>query len=157
MQPHLEVVRGSAGGDGTVAAEVAEVARRFIEAWTAPDVDRFISLLAEDVVLRQPVTPKVVGRAAARDEFTRLLRWLPDIHGVVDHWSASGANLLIAWRLCFSIAGKALAIPIVDRIVVRDGLIAEREAYFDPLPLLLAVLLRPNAWPAYLRYRGFLP
>lgn len=156
MQPHLELVRGSTGGDAAVAADVAEVARRFNEAWASPDVDRFVSLLAEDVVLRQPVTPKVVGRAAARDEFTRLLRWLPDIHGVVDHWSASGANLLVAWHLCFSIAGKKLAIPIVDRIVVRDGLIAEREAYFDPLPLLLAVLLRPHAWPAYLRYRGLL-
>ena len=43
MQPHLELVRGA--GDGALAAEVAEVARRFIEAWAAPDVDRFVSLL----------------------------------------------------------------------------------------------------------------
>ena len=58
--------------------DVGDVARMFAEAWAAPQVDRFVALLAEDVVLLQPVTPPVVGRAAARTEFTRLLRWLPD-------------------------------------------------------------------------------
>ena len=45
----------------------------------------------------------------------------------------------------------------MDRIVHRDGLIAEREAYFDSLRFLLATLGRPSAWLGYLRYRGVLP
>jgi len=48
-------------------------------------------------------------------------------------------------------------IRIVDRIVVRDGLIVEREAYFDSLRFFLATLARPTAWVPYLRYRGYLP
>lgn len=137
-------------------AAAAEVARAFAEAWAAPQVERFAALLAPDVVLLQPVTPRIVGRDAARAEFARLLRWLPDLRGTVDHWAADGQTLLIAWRLAFTVGRKRLELPIVDRIVVRDALIGERAAYFDPLPLLLAVLARPGAWPGYLRYRGFL-
>lgn len=151
---HLEVAGGRA--PGASATEVADVARRFTDAWAAPEVDRFVALLAPDVLLLQPVTPRIVGRDAARAEFARLLRWLPDLRGTVDHWAATGSTLLIAWRLGFTVGRKRLELRIVDRIVVRDGSIAEREAYFDPLPLLLAVLLRPRSWPGYLRYRGFL-
>ena len=137
--------------------DVAEVARLFAEAWATPQVDRFVALLAEDVVLLQPVTPRVVGRDAARREFSRLLRWLPDLCGTVDAWSATGNTVLIAWRLRFTLGGAPFELRIVDRLEVRDGLIAEREAYFDSLRFLLATLARPRAWPGYLRYRGYLP
>jgi hypothetical protein len=40
---------------------------------------------------------------------------------------------------------------------VEDGLIREREAYYDSLALMIAVLRRPSAWVGYLRYRGYLP
>ncbi len=134
-----------------------EVVRAFTEAWAAPAVERFVALLAPDVRLLQPVTPTIVGREAARREFRRLLRWLPDIHGVVDEWSVAGNTALIAWRLRFTLGGASFELRIVDRLVVRDGLIAEREAYFDSLRFLLATLARPAAWTGYLRYRGYLP
>ena len=137
--------------------DVGDVARMFAEAWAAPQVDRFVALLAEDVVLLQPVTPPVVGRAAARTEFTRLLRWLPDLCGTIDAWSATGSTVLIAWRLRFTLGSAPFELRIVDRLEVRDGLIAEREAYFDSLRFLLATLARPRAWASYLRYRGYLP
>lgn len=139
------------------AREAAELARLFADAWARPDVDRFVALLAEDVRLLQPVTPVVVGRGAARREFARLLQWLPDLCGVVDTWSASGDTLMIAWRLGFTLGGGPYELRIVDRIVFRDGKIAEREAYFDSLRFLLTTLTRPSAWPGYLRYRGYLP
>ena len=44
----------------------------------------------------------------------------------------------IAWRVC-------------DRTTLRDGLVIERESYFDPLPLLRAIHTRPRAWPALVR------
>ena len=137
--------------------ELADVATRFTAAWAAPAVDRFIAMLAPDVRLSQPVTPTVVGRAAARREFARLLRWLPDLRGVVDSWSGSGRTLLIAWRLGFTLGRRPFELRIVDRIVVRQGLIVEREAYFDSLRFLLAVLVRPRTWWGYARYRGYLP
>lgn len=135
----------------------ADLVRRFAGAWSAPQVERFVAMLADDVVLLQPVTPRVVGRAAARREFSRLLRWLPDLRGTVDDWSASGATVLIAWRLRFTLGRRPFELRIVDRLVTRDGLIVEREAYFDSLRFLLATLGRPTAWLGYLRYRGHLP
>lgn len=137
--------------------DVAEVARLFAEAWASPQVDRFVALLAADVVLLQPVTPRVVGRDAAHREFSRLLRWLPDLRGTVDSWSASGSTVLIAWRLRFTLGAAPYELRIVDRLEVRDGLIAEREAYFDSLHFFLTTLARPRAWAGYLRYRGYLP
>jgi ketosteroid isomerase-like protein len=136
---------------------VAAVAREFTEAWAHPDLDRFMALLHEDVLLLQPVTKPVRGKAAARREFGRMLTWLPDLRGTVDHWSASGSDLLVAWRLDFTLGGAPFALRIVDRIVVRDGLIGEREAYFDSLRFMLATIARPGAWLGYLRYRGYLP
>ncbi len=139
------------------AEATAELARRFTEAWAHPNVERFVALLAPDVRLLQPVTPTIVGSDAARREFTRLLAWLPDVHGVVDAWAASGDTILIAWRLRFTLGRAPFELRIVDRLVTRDGVIAEREAYFDSLRFLLATLSRPAAWKGYLRYRGCLP
>ncbi len=112
-------------------------------------VQRFVALLAPDVRLLQPVTPTIVGSDAARREFTRLLAWLPDVHGVVDAWAASGDTILIAWRLRFTLGRAPFELRIVDRLVTRDGVIAEREAYFDSLRFLLATLSRPAAWKGY--------
>ena len=135
----------------------ADLVRKFTAAWARPAVDDFLALLTPDARLLQPVTPVVVGHAAARREFGRLLKWLPDIHGVVDEWSASGETILIAWRLRFTLGTRPFELRIVDRLVRRDGLIAEREAYFDSVRFLAATLSRPSAWMGYLRYRGYLP
>ena len=139
------------------AAEMRRVAELFIAAWANPQLDRFIELLHPDVRLLQPVTKPIVGREAARREFARLLAWLPDLHGTVDHYAAHASTLLVAWRLRFSLGGRPYDLRIVDRIVVADGLIREREAYYDSLGLMIALMGRPSAWPGYWRYRGYLP
>lgn len=141
----------------SVEASTAEIVRRFTSAWARPNVDDFVALLAPDVRLLQPVTPPVIGRAAARREFGRLLHWLPDLRGEVDASATAGDTILIAWRLRFTLGGGPFELRIVDRILAAGGLIAEREAYFDSLRFLLATLRRPRAWLGYLRYRGFLP
>jgi len=137
--------------------DAATFVRRFADAWATPRVERFVSMLAPDVVLLQPVTPAVHGRDAAAREFGRLLRWLPDLAGVVDEWAATGDTVMIAWRLRFTLGTAPFELRLVDRLVVRDGRIVEREAYFDSLRFLLATLARPRAWLGYLRYRGHLP
>ena len=75
----------------------------------------------------------------------------------VDRIAIVDDTLLIAWRLRFSLGGNPYELRIVDRIVVADGLILEREAYYDSLGLMIALLARPRAWTGYWRYRGYLP
>lgn len=135
----------------------AEFVARFAAAWERPDLDRFMAMMAPEVRLLQPVTPAVHGAPAARREFGRMLRWLPDLRGTVDSWSARGDTVLIAWRLAFTLGRGPFELRIVDRLVVQDGLIVEREAYFDSLRFMLATLRRPSAWLGYARYRGHLP
>lgn len=136
---------------------VFEIVQHFTATWANPTVEQFVALLAQDVRLSQPVTPPIRGRDEAAREFRRLIKWLPDLHGTVDSWSASGDTVLIAWRLAFTLGRNPFELRVVDRIVVRDDTIAEREAYFDSLRFFLATLSRPTAWIPYLRYRGFLP
>jgi ketosteroid isomerase-like protein len=147
---------GVAGSATTLyPATIARVIEGFTQAWARPRVDDFIALLHPEVTLLQPVTAPIHGRDAARGEFTRLLRWLPDLEGVVDHSSADGDVVLISWRLRFTL-GRPYELRIVDRIVVADGLIREREAYYDSLGFMMTLLQRPSAWLGYLRYRGYL-
>ena len=139
------------------ADETERVVERFAAAWARPNLDCFMELLHPDVLLLQPVTRPIRGRDAARAEFARLLRWLPDLRGTVDQTAVRGPLALIAWRLAFGLGGRPYELRIVDRLVVSDGLIREREAYYDSLQLMIALLARPRAWSGYWRYRGFLP
>ena len=132
------------------------VVEGFSAAWAAPRLERFVALLHPEVVLLQPVTPEIRGREQARAEFARLLAWLPDIRGVIDRVAIDGDTALIAWRLRFTLGDRPYELPIVDRLLVADGLIRERQAYYDSLRLVLALLARPGAWVGYLRYRGWI-
>ena len=136
--------------------QLHSVGEKFAAAWAAPQLDRFIALLHPNVRLLQPVTKPILGRAAAREEFARLLAWLPDLCGTVDRTAIADDTLLIAWRLRFGLGGTPYELRIVDRIIVADGLILEREAYYDSLGLMIALLARPSAWIGYWRYRGYL-
>ncbi len=141
----------------TTAADVQAVIAGFTQAWANPDLDRFMALLHPEVVLLQPVTKPIQGRDAARAEFAKLLDWLPDLCGTVDHASVDRDGALIAWRLVFGLGHKPYELRIVDRSVVADRLIREREAYYDSLGLMITLLGRPGAWPGYRRYRGYVP
>jgi ketosteroid isomerase-like protein len=133
------------------------VVEKFTRAWATPKLETFVELLHPEVRLLQPVTKPILGREAARAEFARLLRWLPDLRGTVDQTAVHGDLALIAWRLVFTLGRRPAELRIVDRIVVADDLIREREAYYDSLALMITLLGRPSAWLGYWRYRGFLP
>lgn len=130
-----------------------EMARAFETAWAAPTPERLVALLHDDVVLFQPQLPPIRGKAAARAEFERLFRWLPATHGIVDRTLSAPGVTMIEWRLVFPIGRHGTTIPIVDRLTIRDALIAERAAYFDQTPILIAVGARPWLLPGFARYR----
>lgn len=118
--------------------------RRFAAYWEAPDPGRLHEVLAEDVTLRAPLGPATHGLAAARAAFTRLLATIPDLHAVVDRWSASDDTVFIEFRLRGTIGGRPVEWPAVDRFTLRGRLATERVSYFDPLPLLGPVLRSPR-------------
>ena len=114
--------------------------------WASPSAARLGELLAQDVVLRQPLAPPLHGLPAARAEFEKIFAWLPDLRGEVDRWSGSGDALFIEFRLGAKLGGERLEWPAVDRFTLRGARAIERWSYFDSLPLLLRVARRPSAW-----------
>jgi ketosteroid isomerase-like protein len=120
--------------------------RRFEQAWARSSADAILEVLGEDVVLRQPVMPDTVGKAAAREAFTRLFRAFPGLTATVHGWAAHGDVVFIEFTLSCELGGRPLRWPAVDRFVVRDGLAAERISYFDGARLMLEILKRPRGW-----------
>lgn len=137
----------------------AEFVPKFIEGWRAPASadafsDFFDPYFTDHVRMIQPQLPVLVGRRAFREQFARpTFELIPDLRAEVHDWSASGDVAFINFTLMGTLGGRAVRWPCVDRIVMRDGLVAERRAYFDPTPLLRAVLMRPRAWPKFARIR----
>ncbi|HWH32561.1 MAG TPA: nuclear transport factor 2 family protein [Egibacteraceae bacterium] len=134
--------------DADAAARLAEA---FAEAWARPSLAAFRPLLADDVRLSAPFMDDTAGVEEGLGELARLLRLWPDVRGEVHRWGATADGVLIEWTMRGRLGRADVAVPAVDRIVIRDGLIAERVAYFDTLPLLAAALRQPRLWPAVLR------
>ena len=99
-QPRTE----SAAGSGS------EFVDRFESAWATSDPDRLAALLADDVVLIQPMMPVSVGKAAARESFARLLRMIPDLHVVVHEWAARDDVVLIEFTLTGTFGGREVSL-----------------------------------------------
>jgi ketosteroid isomerase-like protein len=152
---------GAAAAEASSPSEdlAADWVARFAEGWRAPDgpdsfVAHFRELLAPDVRLIQPQVRTTVGHQAFDEEFVRpLFALMPDLHGEVERWAARRDSLYIELTLSGTLAGRAVSWRACDRITLRDGMAVERESYFDPAPLLLALARTPRVWPRFLRLR----
>jgi ketosteroid isomerase-like protein len=129
---------------------------RFEAQWAKSSADALDELLADDVVLIQPAMPSITGRQAANEVFSRLFRLIPDLHVRVHRWAERDEVVFIEFTLVGTFGGREVSWPAVDRFVLRDGLVAERISYFDPMPLMLTILRRPRGWRRLLM-SGFRP
>jgi hypothetical protein len=126
---------------------------RFAEVWRAPTPERLVELLHPDVTLYQPQLPPIRGKAQALREFSRLLAWLPGLHGVVETSSQTGDVVFIEWEMRFRIHRELVSIKAIDRFKIQDELAIERTVYFDQFEFLRAILKHPGLWGGYFRHR----
>jgi SnoaL-like protein len=146
------------------AADPETAARTWVEGfadgWRAPSgpeafVAHFRPMLAPEIRLIQPQLPIVVGHRAFEDEFVKpLFAVIPDLHGEVERWAAHGDALYIELTLRGTLGGRPLSWRVCDRVTLREGVAIERESYFDPSPILVAVARAPRAWPQFLRMQA---
>jgi ketosteroid isomerase-like protein len=136
---------GHAGGSQD-QLEAADFVQRFERAWAQSSADALVEVLTDDVVLRQPAMPDIVGKAAAHETFKRLFRAFPGLTVTVHRWAAREDVVFIEFTLRGEFGGRPLQWPAVDRFVVRNGLAAERVSYFDGAELFLEILKRPRGW-----------
>ncbi len=122
----------------------------FARGWQEPGPGAWDDLLDEQIVLRQPLLPNLTGRAALNDEYGRLVALVPDLQGQVLSWAATNEALLIEMRLTGTVRGQPLELTLVDKLVLHDGRVTARQAYFDPTPLALHLLRHPSIWRPWL-------
>jgi ketosteroid isomerase-like protein len=141
----------------TRVSTTSEWVEAFTEGWREPRgaeafIEHFRDILSEDIRLIQPRLPVVSGKRGFEEQFVRpLFRLMPDLRADVEHWAVNGEEALIEITLRGTLGGREVAWRACDRITVRDGLAVERETYFDPAPLLKAIVRAPRAWPAFIR------
>ena len=147
----------------TPAAPGTEAAPAWVQAfaagWHAPTgadafADHFQPCFHPHIRLLQPLLPTLVGHQAFRERFARpLFTLIPDLNGQVERFATGADHAYIELTLRGTLGGRPIAWRACDRATLRDGLVVERESYFDPAPLLRAILTRPRAWPALVRAR----
>ena len=132
-------------------ATVAEFVEFFGAGWAmgARDSEGFFNHFERrtrpDVRFSQPIVPTVQGPGALRQLFAPLFAAMPDLRGEVLRWGATDDGVIIELELCGTLGGKPLRWQVADRIILEDGCIRERRSYFDSLPLLRSLALRPRA------------
>ena len=67
-------------------------------------------------------------------------------HVKVHRWAAREDAVFIEFTLIGTFGEREVSWPAVDRIVLRNGLVAERVSYFDPMVLGVQLLTRPRGW-----------
>jgi len=139
-----------ASAETSTSRTAADFVAFFEEIWRtgATDPSRFFALLearmTAETRLIQPLARTVRGPAGARELFTPVFDAIPDLRSAIHRSGPTEDGVLIEHTLSGTLAGKPLRWTATDRFILADdGRFLERRAYFDPLPLLLAMLSRP--------------
>ena len=143
-------------------SRAAEFVEFFDRGWRAGAgehfFEHFLPRIHPDVLLTQPLAPPVRGKEQFRPGFEPIFRAIPDLHGEVTSWGETEDGVLVELELRGHIGGRPVKWTTIDRIVLEDGMIKERHARFDPTPLVVGMLLRPQVslplLPQLLRRRG---
>ena len=137
--------------DVTASSEAEEFVAFFAAGWRhgarAPErfFTHFGARTAHDALFTQPLAAPARGPEGLRTIFEPLFAAVPDFEVEVLRWGPTGDGVLIEIHLRGTLGGRPLEWDAVDRIVLRDGLIAARHSYFDPLPVSAVLASRPRA------------
>ena len=129
--------------------------RAFGDFWSAPTPERFRALMHPEAHLVQPLAPDAHWHRRRRGVVQPPPRpLLPDIRITVRSWGGTAEALFIEWTAHATFGGKAwVRWDAVDRFRLEGGLVRERVAHFDALPLVATILARPAGWLHALRTR----
>ncbi len=107
----------------------------------------------EQTLYVQPLFDAVTGEEGMRAMFGRIFALIPDLRAELNHWAIDRDSAFIEFTLIGTLGGKQISWRAVDRMKLDGEKLVTRETYYDPLPMLIALLGRPRAWPRVLRVR----
>ncbi|AKF11233.1 nuclear transport factor 2 family protein [Sandaracinus amylolyticus] len=135
-----------------------EIVDWFTRIWADPPAHgfRFLEPFSPDVELIAPLAGRTRGREAGYAAFRRTFALFPDLRAEVHAWGASEDHVWIS----MTFHTRDLSWPSVDVLMLTDGVVTARRAYFDPLRVVAYVLRRPALawrWVRIRRARGAPP
>lgn len=127
----------------TNALQATAFVARFEAAWTAGTTTALAAILHPDVHLVQPLASPLRGRSAALHALGNFLALMPAPSICIHRWTAAGQFVIIEFSFQGSVGRRPVQLDLVDSIELVDGLVHRRTAYFNPVPLVRAVLTQP--------------
>jgi ketosteroid isomerase-like protein len=116
-------------------SELERLVIAFLDAWNSQDVERVAACYTEDLRYRDPNTR---GYVEGRDALRRYLRklfagWQMSWHKREVFQLAETNGVAFLWRATFRRPAGGLVVEAdgMDLAVVRDGLLARNDVYFD--------------------------
>lgn len=104
----------------------------FAAFWDKPDPALVPAVLTDDVVGHWPgLTEPVRGKQAYTDRIARILELLPDLRLEVAEHASNGELTFIRWIMHATGTNGPFEVTGIDRIRVRDGLVAENVIVYD--------------------------
>lgn len=104
----------------------------FARFWAAPDPDLVPALVTDDVVGWWPGEDEPVrGVAAYTQALAEIIEPLPDIRLEVAEHATNGDHTFVRWIMHATGPIGPFTFTGIDRILLRDGLVAENVIRFD--------------------------
>ena len=109
-----------------------ETVKSFIEAWNSRDLDRIVSLLAEDVIYHNIPLEPMRGRAQLEPVFEALIDSCSTIDWRLHQIGDCGGGVVLTERTDAFVQGdKPLSIRVMGAFELKNGLIVAWRDYFD--------------------------
>ncbi len=120
--------------------QAALFAAAWLPAWTGNQPQRLAAFYAPDTFYTDPQIPEGVhGRVALTEYLTRLLARYPDWVWTQTASTPMHRGFVNYWRAVIPVGTTEVQLTGVCLVVLRDGLIARNEVFFDRIPLRDAV------------------
>lgn len=129
---HRAMLAPSSSFQGIDPDAARAFAARWLPAWTGNDPERLAAFYTDDAVYLDPAIPGGVrGKAALVAYFTRLLRRNPSWVWTQREAIPMADGFVNLWHASVPMGDVVHEIDGVCLVVLRDGVIARNEVYFD--------------------------
>lgn len=115
-------------------AGVEEVVRDYLASFADRDPDRIAALVTEDFVNEHTASlgEGCIGRSAYRERLPGFLSEMHDLRYEIEDVIVAGTRAAVTYTMHARWQGeRPIVVRGVQRIVVRDGLVAARTDYWD--------------------------
>ncbi len=119
--------------------EIAAFVEEYVEARGETDPSHLGRLWHADGRLVHPLLTAPIAGALVPAFATYVNTARPDFQWRLDDWAARGETLFLEWTTTMAVDGATVSTSGVDRMLLREGRIAEEVVYCDTLPTWSAI------------------